>query len=553
MLLSRTRSIIIIAVICTGVAASTIHQDKLFEISKNLEIFISAYRELNANFVDELDPGTLMRTAIDAMTQSLDPYTNFTSESQVASYFISEDDRYQGIGARVGMIQDRLYFMEPYEGGPAITSGIKAGDEIIAVEGQPVKGKKLEEISAMLRGIPGTAINLSVKVNKTNQEKIVKLTRGEVNIPNVPYSGFVADDIGYIVLTTFTQQAGANIAKALKELKDQNPNLSGVILDLRQNGGGLLHEAVNICNLFLPEGEVVVTTKGKIKERDQVYKTLSRPLDLDIPLAVLIDKRSASASEIVSGVIQDMDRGVIIGQRSYGKGLVQNVRELPYNSRLKITTSKYYIPSGRCIQGVAYENGEPKDIPDSQRSKFKTINGRNVLDGGGVTPDIRLEAPELLPVTQALKDQHMIFEYVNTFCKNKDSIAPVGAFAFTDIDDFILFLKKKNFTYTSEAEKHLAESRKALEKQISNGMADVSQKEALSQIEKLQQKLILAKTAEIEMAKGQIIDEIEKEIVTRYYFQRGKAQQTLDDDAEIKEAISVLRDTKRYKTILGIK
>ena len=464
MLPSRIKSVVIIAVMCTGMAAITVQQDKLFEISKNLEIFISAYRELNANFVDELDPGTLMRTAIDAMTQSLDPYTNFTSESQVASYFISEDDRYQGIGARVGMVNDRLFFMEPYEGGPAVTAGIQAGDEIIAVEGQPVKGKKLEEIGAMLRGIPGTAINLSIKVNKTEQEKVVKLTRGEVNIPNVPYSGFVADDVGYIVLTTFTQQAGANIAKALKELKDKNPNMSGVILDLRQNGGGLLHEAVNICNLFLPEGEVVVTTRGKVKERDQIYKTLSRPLDLDIPLAVLIDKRSASASEIVSGVIQDMDRGVIIGQRSYGKGLVQNVRELPYNSRLKITISKYYIPSGRCIQGVEYENGEPKDIPDSQRSKFKTRNGRNVLDGGGVTPDIRMDAPDLMPVTQALLDQHLIFEYANIFCRNKDSIAAVGTFAFTDYDDFILFLKKRNFSYISEAEKHLAESKKALEK-----------------------------------------------------------------------------------------
>jgi carboxyl-terminal processing protease len=553
MLSSRIKSVIIVAVMCTGMAAITVQQDKLFEISKNLEIFISAYRELNANFVDELDPGTLMRTAIDAMTQSLDPYTNFTSESQVASYFISEDDRYQGIGARVGMVNDRLFFMEPYEGGPAVTAGIKAGDEIIAVEGQPVKGKKLEEISAMLRGIPGTAINLSIKANKTEQEKTVKLTRGEVNIPNVPYSGFVADDVGYIVLTTFTQQAGANIAKALKELKEKNPNMSGVILDLRQNGGGLLHEAVNICNLFLPEGEVVVTTRGKVKERDQIYKTLSRPLDLDIPLAVLIDKRSASASEIVSGVIQDMDRGVIIGQRSYGKGLVQNVRELPYNSRLKITISKYYIPSGRCIQGVEYENGEPKDIPDSQRSKFKTRNGRNVLDGGGITPDIRMDTPELLPVTQALLDQHLIFEYANIFCRNKDSIAAVGTFSFTDYDDFILFLKKKNFSYISEPEKHLAESGKALEKQIATGKADVSQKEALAQIEKLKQKLVLSKTAELETAKGQIIDEIEKEIITRYYFQRGKSQQTLDDDAEIKEAISVLRDTKRYKTILGIK
>jgi carboxyl-terminal processing protease len=539
----KIKIIIVAFAMFAGTAAVTIQNDKLFEISKNLEIFISVYKELNTNFADELDPGTLMRTAIDAMTHSLDPYTNFVSESQVESYWINEDEKYQGIGAKMNIINNKFTVVEPYEGGPAIKAGIKAGDEIVTVDGINIEGKKLEEVNAIMRGLPGTDVLLGVRPNGNTNVENKKLTRGEVNIPNVPYSGFVADGVGYISLTVFTQNAGDNIKKALKDLKDQNPNMAGVILDLRQNGGGLLHEAVNICNIFIPQNEVVVTTKSKIKERDQTFKTLAPPIDLDIPLAVLIDKRSASASEIVSGVIQDLDRGVLIGQRSFGKGLVQNTKDLPYNARLKLTTSKYYIPSGRCIQGVEYENGEPKDIPDHLRTKFKTKNGRTVLDGGGVTPDVKMPGNDLMPVTQALLDQFLIFEYVNSYTKGKEKIDPVGTFKFDNYDEFVSFVKKKNFKYETEAEKYLKKAKAEFEKGSNQTFSE--------EINKLETRIQNAKSEDLANARAQIIAEIEKEIVTRYYLQKGKVQHTLDNDNEVKEAISVLKDTNRYKKILS--
>ena len=541
----RIKVAILSMIMVVGVAGITIENDKLFEISKNLEIFISVYKELNTNFADELDPSTLMRTAIDAMTHSLDPYTNFVSESQVESYWINEDDKYQGIGARVGLVQKKLMILEAYQGGPALTAGIKSGDEIISVNGVNIEGKKIEEVNAILRGIPGTDIKLSIKKNGSDLAEDINVKRGEVNIPNVPYSGFVADGVGYISLTTFTQNAGSNISKALRELKTKNPNMSGIILDLRQNGGGLLHEAVNICNIFIPNGEIVVTTKSKVKERDQTFKTQSQPADLEIPLAILIDKRSASASEIVSGVMQDLDRAVLIGQRSFGKGLVQNTKELPYNARLKITTSKYYIPSGRCIQGVEYENGEPKDIPDSQRTKFKTKNGRIVMDGGGVTPDVKLPARKVSAVTQALIDQHIIFDYVNNFCQHKEKIDTIGVFKFTDFAGFAEYLKKRNFQYETETEKYLNKAKESMDETSDKTMSD--------EIVKLKQKISAAKSDELQASKMQIIEEIEKEIVSRYYFQKGKVQLTLDNDPEVKEAISILKDSNRYKKILAIK
>lgn len=541
----RIKVAILSMIMVVGVAGITIENDKLFEISKNLEIFISVYKELNTNFADELDPSTLMRTAIDAMTHSLDPYTNFVSESQVESYWINEDDKYQGIGARVGLVQKKLMILEAYQGGPALTAGIKSGDEIISVNGVNIEGKKIEEVNAILRGIPGTDIKLSIKKNGSDLAEDINVKRGEVNIPNVPYSGFVADGVGYISLTTFTQNAGSNISKALRELKTKNPNMSGIILDLRQNGGGLLHEAVNICNIFIPNGEIVVTTKSKVKERDQTFKTLSQPADLEIPLAILIDKRSASASEIVSGVMQDLDRAVLIGQRSFGKGLVQNTKELPYNARLKITTSKYYIPSGRCIQGVEYENGEPKDIPDSQRTKFKTKNGRIVMDGGGVTPDVKLPARNVSAVTQALVDQHIIFDYVNNFCQNKEKIDTIGVFKFTDFTGFTEYLNKRSFQYETEAEKYLNKAKESMDSASDKTLSD--------EIVKLKQKISAAKSDELQASKMQIIEEIEKEIVSRYYFQKGKVQLTLDNDPEVKEAISILKDSNRYKKILAIK
>lgn len=542
-MIKKYKALILVIVMISGIAAVNINNDKLFEISKNLEIFVSVYKELNTNFADELDPSTLMRTAIDAMTHSLDPYTVFFSESQAESYFISDDDKYQGIGAKIDMVNGAITIVESFENGPSQTVGIKAGDIIVSIEGTDVKGKSLNEVNAMLRGIPGTEIQLGISASPGQNTDIKKVIRGEVGIPNVPYSGFVGGDVGYVSLTMFTQMAGSNIQKAIKELKDENPNMVGVILDLRHNGGGLLHEAVNICNLFIPKDEIVVTTKSKIRERDQTFKTTSNPTDLDIPLAVLIDGRSASASEIVSGVMQDLDRGVLIGQRSFGKGLVQNTKDLPYNARLKLTTSKYYIPSGRCIQGVEYENGEPKNIPDSQRTKFKTKNGRTVLDGGGVSPDINTEVKELLPVTQALLDQYMIFDYVNQYIKGKDSIGSIQSYKFDQYDDFVSFVRKKKFTYTSEAEIALEEAKKAFEKSKESQFAE--------EINKLESKINQAKSKDLIQAKDQIVYELEKEIVTRYYWQKGKIQYTLRDDNNIREAVAILKDNKKYKKILS--
>jgi carboxyl-terminal processing protease len=543
----KLKILVIVGVLTGSIAAVNVAtNDKLYEISKNLEIFINVYRELNTNFVDELDPGTMMRTAIDAMTKSLDPYTNYISESQIASYQIYDDDKYQGIGAKVGLVGESYKIIEPYEGGPAVNAGLKAGDVIVGIDGVNIQGKNIEEINSILRGIPGTDIKMEVRKLGESKTQIIKVVRGEVNIPNVPYSGYVADGIGYVSLTVFTQEAAGNVAKAIKELKAKNPNLSGIVLDLRQNGGGLLREAIALSNLFIPKDEIVVTTKGKIKERDEIFKTMGQPFELDLPLAVLIDGRSASASEIVSGVMQDLDRGVLIGQRSYGKGLVQNTREVGFNSRLKLTTSKYYIPSGRCIQGVEYANGEPVDIPESQRTKFKTRGGRVVLDGGGVLPDVKLPAPTIHPVTKALLDQYLIFEYVNEYCKGKDSIAQVGSFKFDDYDGFLAFVRKNNFKYQLESEKNL-------EKVIADLEKVESSKIALDDAKKLKDKINSSKVNDFTVAKNEIIDQIEKEIVTRYYFQKGKVQQTLDDDPEVAEAIAILRDSNRYKKLLGKK
>ncbi len=542
-MLKKYKVLILLAVMISGVAAVRVQNDKLFEITKNLEIFVSAYKELNTNFADELDPGTLMRTAIDAMTKSLDPYTNFFSESQAESYWLNDDERYQGIGAKIDMIDGQLTIVEVYEKGPANNAAIKAGDVIVSIDGTNVSGRNMDKVNIMLRGLPGTDVQLGIKSFKDNKTEVRKVTRGEVNIPNVPYSGFVEDNIGYISLTTFTQMAGANIQKALKTFKDDNPNISGIILDLRQNGGGLLQEAVNICNIFVPKDETVVTTKSKIKERDQIFRTTNNPIDLDIPLAVLIDGRSASASEIVSGVMQDLDRGVLIGQRTFGKGLVQNTKDLPYNARLKLTTSKYYIPSGRCIQSVAYENGEPQNIPDSQRSKFMTKNKRTVLDGGGVSPDITTAVKELLPVTKALLEQYIIFEYVNDYVRSKDSIASIDQFKFTQFDDFVGFVRKKNFTFTTEGEQALQVAKMAFEKS--------SDRQYAEEIKQIENKITQAKSGELLKAKDQIIYELEKEIVMRYYLQKGKIQYSLRDDIDVNEAISVLKDTKRYKKILS--
>jgi len=528
----------LVTILMVGMSAIVIQNDKLFEITKNIEIFANAFQKLNTNYVDEIDPSELMRIGIDAMVGSLDPYTNYISESQIESYRLANEGKYQGMGVVIDKVGDYITILEAYEDGPALKAGLKVGDQIVEVNGFRTKGKSTEEMNAIAKGVAGTTMNLRVKRAGEKKELDIELIRGETIIPNVPYSGRVADNIGYISLTVFTADAGKNISKALVDLK-KDGNLDGVIIDLRSNGGGLLREAIAICNIFLPQGMEVVATKGKIKERDRSFETMRPAVDTDIPIVVLTNKGSASASEIVSGVIQDYDRGVVMGQRTFGKGLVQNVEEIGYNSRVKLTTSKYYIPSRRCIQAVKYENGKPVDIPDAERSKFKTANGRVVLDGGGVAPDVKLPAKEQSEYTKVLISEKVIFNYINQFTSNLDSIDAPGVFRYNDYAEFKSFVQKSGFEFKSELETKIGELKKGAENGLSSDFDQL-----LSKLDGLQDNLI-------DTYQEEITKEIEIQIVTRYYFQSGKAKQKLNGDSEVQEAIALLNDPTKYNKILG--
>lgn len=537
-------SFLLLVFALTMATTFTSDNNKNFEISKNIEIFANLYKELNTYYVDDIEPGKLMRTGIDAMVGSLDPFTNYISESDIEGYRFITEGKYNGIGAQSRKIGDYVTITELYKDQPADKAGLKVGDQIIAVDGKDAKGKTLDELNDVLRGFPGTFVELTIRRPGKPGDFKISLSRDEVDVPNVPYSGMLSDGIGYVTLSTFTRDAGKNVADAVKSLKDQNPDLKGIVFDLRGNGGGLLNEAVNVANVFIPRNELVVTTKGKVKEWDRAFKTLSAPIDENIPLAVLIDKGSASASEIVCGVIQDYDRGVLLGQRSYGKGLVQNTRDIGYNAKVKLTTAKYYIPSGRCIQSVEYKNGEPLDIPDNKRTPFKTRNGRTVLDGGGVKPDVLLDSPMDGGVVKTLVEQNVIFDYVTQYCLKNPTIAAVEQYKFSGFDDFIKFLENRGFDYETDSEKILRELK---EKAGKDGYAiDADIKSAEAKIKAVKKDAILQN-------QSAIVDLIEKEIVGRYYYQLGKVKIGLRNDKEIQEAIRLLNDATKYTQLLQSK
>ncbi|MCF8238361.1 MAG: S41 family peptidase [Saprospiraceae bacterium] len=517
--------------------------DKYFEIIKNLEIFTNLYKELNAGYVDELDPARTMRTGIDAMLQALDPYTNYISESDIEGYRTLTEGRYNGIGAQVKKIGDLVTITQIYENSPALKAGLKTGDRILEVDGQDARNRSTEDLNNIMQGFPGTQVKMRINRPGENKPFTLTLTREEVDLPNVPYFGMVDDHIGYIVLTTFTQQAGNNIAKAYKDLRVQDPLIQGLILDLRDNGGGLLNEAVNICNIFVDRGELVVSTKGKIPEWDRSYKTTQHPLNTEIPLVILVNNHSASASEIVCGTIQDLDRGVVMGQLTYGKGLVQNTKEIGYNARLKLTTAKYYIPSGRCIQAINYKDGEPVHIPDDQRAKFKTRSGRPVLDGGGVKPDVVLEKPKDPALIHALLEQDMIFDYTTEFCLKHDSIAGPETFRFDDWAGFTAFLQDRKFTYETASDKAIG----ALKEKAKEEGLDASLK---AQITAIENNLGQYRDQSLGQHKEAILSLIEQEIIGRYYFNRGRKQLGLRNDPEIVAANQLLKDPERYRKIL---
>lgn len=512
-----------------------------FEISKNLEIFANMYKELNSAYVDELDPGKVMRSGIDAMLNNLDPFTNYIAEADIEGYRLLREGTSDNIGFEFKKIDNFVTVTELFEGLPADKSGIKIGDQIIAVDNKDIQSKSADELDYVLRGATGTSIELTMRRPGQSGDFKAKINRQEMDLPNVPYSGLVEGDIAYVSLSTFSQDAGKNIGNAVRELRKENPNIKGVILDLRGNGGGLLVEAVNLCNVFIPRNELVVTTRGKLKEQDRSFRTQGMGVEENLPLAVLIDKNSASASEIVSGTLQDYDRGVLIGQRSYGKGLVQNTVEVGYNSRLKLTTAKYYIPSGRCIQSVEYRNGEPVDIADSRRATFKTRNGRVVLDGGGVAPDIKIEQASNIPVVKALQDQDIIFRFVTDYCKGKEKIAEIKDLRFEEFDKFLAFVQKENFIFRTESEKLLEQFKQK---------ASAEGYELGNSVGSLETALGTAQLDLIKKHKDLISKVIEKEIAGRYYYANGRAQIGLLRDPEVHEAIKVIRDPAQYKSIL---
>jgi carboxyl-terminal processing protease len=419
------RKIAVIAIALVLFIGLRSNQDRYFEISKNIETFNMLFKELNRHYVDDVDPSELMTIGIEAMLESLDPYTVFLSGAELDNYRMVTTGQYGGIGARIGSIDGDIVVTDPYENFPAYNAGLRAGDKIIEVDGKPTKGYDTEAISEILRGQPGT--NVKVKVERTVANKTMDLTivRGDITIKNVPYFGLISNEIGYIKLSNFAENAGKEVADALTALKEEH-QIKGVVLDLRGNGGGLLHEAVNVTNVFVDKGAEVVSTKGKEVENDKVYKTLNKAIDTEIPLVVLTDRGSASASEIVSGSIQDLDRGVVIGQSTFGKGLVQITRPLPYKSKLKVTTSKYYIPSGRCIQAIDYGNRHLDEnatqIPDSLRKAFKTQAGRTVLDGAGIDPDISVPMETISNISISLLNNNHIFNYATIFWNANESL-----------------------------------------------------------------------------------------------------------------------------------
>ena len=537
--------------LCTLLFSFNQSQNNYFELSKNLDIFASVFREVNTYYVDDVDAGKLMKKGIDEMLNSLDPYTNFISESEAEDFRFQMTGQYGGIGAQISQRGDYVMVVDPYEGFPAQKEDLRAGDMIVEIEGNSTKGKNTTDISKLLKGQPGTKVKLKIKREGENAELVKFLTREEIHVKNVPYYGMINDHIGYVRLQSFTNDAGKEVKEAILELK-KNPNLKSLVLDVRGNPGGLLMESINIVNVFIPQGVEVVSTKGKVKEWEKSYKSLNPGVDLNTPLVVLTNRSSASASEIVSGSIQDLDRGVIVGQRTFGKGLVQNTRQLSYNTQLKVTTAKYYTPSGRCIQALDYshrnEDGSVGAIPDSLKKEFKTKNGRKVYDGGGVDPDIVVAPKKYSKITESLLSKQLIFDFATSYRTKHNSIPPVKEFSLTDADfnDFKSFISNKEYDYSTNTEKALDELKKKAEEE--KYFASIK-----GQFDALKQNFVHDKQADLDKNKTEIVKALEEEILRRYFFQRARYEYSFKSDEDIQQAIKVLDNQEEYQRLLTAK
>ena len=522
--------------------------DKGFEIAKNLEIFANVYKNLHTNYVDDVDPGKTMKVAIDAMLASMDPYTNYFAESDMEDVKMQVLGQYGGIGSLIHQDGGNIYIAEPYQGLPADKAGLKIGDRIVAVNGESTEGKSNSDVSSAMRGQAGTQVTL--RLERDGKQFDATITRAEIRLPNVPYYGMVDGNIGYVRLDEFTQDAAKHVREAFVKLKREHPGMKGFILDLRGNGGGLMGEAVDIVNIWVKQNQLVVETKGKVASRNLKSRTRMTPEDLDIPLAVLINGQSASASEIVSGSLQDLDRAVIIGSRSYGKGLVQNILNLPYNSQMKVTVSKYFIPSGRCIQALDYkhrdENGRPLAVPDSLKTAFSTHNGRTVYDGFGIEPDIEVEHPTSSLLAVALYNRFHFFNYAMKFSREHESIPSPSQFTITDeiYQDFINYLSDKTYEYTTYTENFINDLRKVAEEE--NYMDNLKQ-----QIDQLEKTYKDAKQQDLVRNREEISGLLKDAILLHYYYRSGCIEAALTQDPDVKKAVEILSSPAEYSRILN--
>jgi carboxyl-terminal processing protease len=540
-------TLIIIPVVLLSLLTSS-YVDSFFEISKNLDIFITLFKELNLYYVDETQPGNLVEKGIDGMLESLDPYTTYIPETDIEDYRFMTTGQYGGIGALIRTKDSLVVVAEPYEGSPALKAGLLAGDEILEVNGKSTVGKSTGDISSVLKGQPQTEVK--VKVRRFGVAKPIEVTvvREEIKIKSVPYSNMLNNEVGYVNLSSFTDNCSKDVSDAIVELKAKG--MKKLVLDLRGNPGGLLNEAVALSNLFVQKGELIVSTKGKVKEWNKDYRAAQNPLDKDMPLVVLVNSGSASASEIVSGVIQDLDRGVIIGQRTFGKGLVQTTRPLSYNSQLKVTTAKYYIPSGRCIQALDYSNrnedGSVGKVPDSLITLYHTKAGRTVYDGGGINPDVKVEPMKLSEIAFNLGLKMLYFDFATEYHHTHKEIAEVSDFQVDDalLKEFQAWLETKDFDYTTDSEKVLEKLKEVAEE-------EKYFKRIEAEYTALESKVHHNKTKDMEEFKDEIKELLRGEIVSRYYHQKGRIEAMLEDDLDVKKALEILANADEYKRILS--
>jgi len=520
-----------------------------FELVKSLDIFYTLFRELNLYYVDETEPEKLIETGINSMLTSLDPYTTYIPESEMDDFNFMTTGAYGGIGSLIRAGESYAIIAEPYEGSPSAKAGLMAGDEIITVDGFVTKGKPLSEVSEKLKGVPGTDLALVIKRPGEKENRKIKIVREQIHISNVSYFGLISGKTGYIRLSNFTLDAGAEVKAAFLELK-KNHNIEKLVLDLRGNPGGLLIEAVRVCNLFVPKGQLIVSTKGKVSQWDQEYFTTAEPVDTEIPMIVLVNRGSASAAEIVAGALQDVDRAVILGQRTYGKGLVQTTRKLKYNTQLKVTTAKYYIPSGRCIQALDYthrnEDGSVGYIPDSLISKFKTKGGRVVFDGGGVSPDIIDSVLVYNQLSMYLYARNMIFDFATDFVARNKEKPEMKAFRIGDAEykRFKDFVKSKGFNYETQSESDL-------KKLIATAKEEKYFDLASEEFAVLEKKLAHDDDRDLDNFRTEIEELINEEVISRYYYQKGRIGLSIETDTQITRAVEILGDPGEVEKILA--